>query len=189
MNDIVSCSRGMIFWRQNWDGAAFDVGILGKNRPIVVVGNDQLAGFSAVLVAPLSLSTPDELLPTQVKLFMKEDEPSIVRCDQIYLEQKKNFGTFIGVVSPTKMKEIDKAIECAFGLSDSVEFPNLHHSASEVKNSRRIWTAELKSELVSDVNLIDSEEAQLEDIMKKGSMSKSTLYSTYRRFRKEGVSA
>lgn len=91
-----------------------------KSRPAVIVSLDvrnRLA--SDVMVIPISTNLKQS--PTHVELPAGEgglNQTSMAKCEQLTTLDKSFLlrGPFAGVISPSKMGEIEKAIQIAVGI-------------------------------------------------------------------------
>lgn len=149
--DVVYLKRGQIYWRK--DPNISQLGILGKSRPVLVVGNDTGLAYSHIVsVCPLTTTDKaDKKLPTQVPIYFR-DQNQYILCEQVYTCNHDQLGDYIGTLSETKMKAVDKALSIALGLSETLD-TNEHNEtnndeAAQPVNKRK-WTIESRKAFVT----------------------------------------
>lgn len=92
-----------------------------KFRVFVVVSRQLLIAsrFSAVICAPIYSKHDD--LSTQVLVGIDEGlkHVSSIHCDELVAMPKSRLTNFIGHLSPSKIKKLNKALYIAVGLAES----------------------------------------------------------------------
>lgn len=123
----VKCYRGDIFYIYD---SGYIVGSEQKSgRPGVIVSND-LANKHSPNVSVVYLTSQEKKpLPTHVDVICKV--PSIAMCECITTVSKDRLSTFVKSCSDSEMKNIDKAICIALGLTVPAEEP----TAAEVERN------------------------------------------------------
>ena len=149
--DVVYLRRGQIFWRK--DPNISQLGILGKSRPVLVVGNDTGLAFSHIVsVCPLTTTDKaDKRLPTQVPIYFR-DQNQYILCEQVYTCNHDQLGDYIGTLSETKMKAVDRALSIALGLSetfDIIEPVETKDDEAGPPAGKRKWTIESRKAFVT----------------------------------------
>lgn len=119
MIDSSYYARGQI-WYRNDDRDEEGRGILKKARPVIIVSNNIGIHFSSVaIVVPLTTARRSPQLDTQVKLMVKSRD-NWALCEQLYCTSIDKLGTYVGTVSTTKMKEIDRALKITLANDDEL---------------------------------------------------------------------
>ena len=149
--DVVYLKRGQIFWRK--DPNISQLGILGKSRPVLVVGNNAGLAYSHIVSAcPLTTTDKaDKKLPTQVPIYFR-DQNQYILCEQVYTCNHDQLGDYIGTLSETKMKAVDKALSIALGLPEMID--NTEPAEAEddeivPPTVKRKWTIESRKAFVT----------------------------------------
>ncbi len=92
-----------------------------RNRPFVVVSRQVLIDsvFSSVICAPVFSN--GEGLSTQVRVGTDEGlkHPSWIMCDNLMSVRKTDLRNYIGSLSKTKVREMDRALKMALDLLES----------------------------------------------------------------------
>ena len=109
--------RGEVYW-VNLDPT---VGLeIAKTRPAVIISNDignQYADW--VIVAPISSGGMSRVYPFEVRLNTGERglaQTSKILLDQIRTVDKTRLGSNIGVLTPERMEEVDRAIRISLAV-------------------------------------------------------------------------
>lgn len=86
-------------------------------RPVVIIQNDRGNKYSDTTIIA-NISTKDKnTLPTHVRLHSKYIAfPSVAMLEQIRTISKQRLGKYIGTLSSSQMKKIDKAICISLGI-------------------------------------------------------------------------
>lgn len=93
----------------------------GKQRPAVVIQPDELneIGHPSTILLPISTKLPPkEAYPLRVRLPKGEAglaENSVVLVDQFLAWDNQRFKSFLGMLSPEKAQELEKACRDLFG--------------------------------------------------------------------------
>ena len=91
-----------------------------KTRPALIVQNDIGNEFSPItIVAAITAQYDDNLYPTEVSIEPPEgglSKNSIVLLNQIRSVDKKRLIKRLGKLTPTSMKQVERAIQISFGL-------------------------------------------------------------------------
>jgi mRNA interferase MazF len=109
--------RGEVYWVRLDPTVGTEI---GKTRPAVVVSNDignQYAG--RVIVAPMTSGGVERVYPFEVRVDAGEaglTERSKVALDQLRSVDKSRLGRRIGVLSTTRMSEVDDAIRLSLAV-------------------------------------------------------------------------
>ena len=94
---------------------------LKRNRPFVVVSRQVLidSAFSSVICAPVFSN--GEGLSTQVQVGTDEGlkHPSWIMCDNLMSVRKTDLRNYIGSLSKTKVRDMDRALKMALDLLES----------------------------------------------------------------------
>ena len=103
--------RGELYWA-NLDPAIGSE--IAKTRPALIISNDIGNQYAdRVIVAPISSGGLGKIYPFEVQLNSGEGglpRESKVLLDQIRTLDKSRLGQQIGVLSPVRMEEVDRAI-------------------------------------------------------------------------------
>lgn len=89
-----------------------------KNRPVLVVSND-MGNKHATIVTVVPLSRTYKGLPTQCEVVAKGI--SYAKCESITTVSKERIGEYIRTASRDEMKEIERCIAVALGMTLNVE--------------------------------------------------------------------
>lgn len=109
--------RGEVYW------VALDPTVgseIAKTRPAVIISND-IGNQHAdrVIVAPISSGGTGKVYPFEVRLTAGEaglSKVSKILLDQIRTIDKARLGSKIGVMTPERMKEVDRAIRVSLAV-------------------------------------------------------------------------
>jgi mRNA interferase MazF len=117
MAGITSPQRGEVYW-VNLDPI---IGTeIGKTRPAVIISNNVGNQFSArVIVAPITKGGLEKTYPFEVLLAVGEAGLAVAckaALDQIRSVDKQRLVRRIGVLSPERMQDIDRAIRVSVAV-------------------------------------------------------------------------
>ena len=91
-----------------------------RQRVFVVVGRQVVldSRFSTVICAPLY--SMHDALSSQVPVGPDEGlkHPSSIHCDELVSLSKARLTNYVGVLSPTKMRNLNEALKIALNLDD-----------------------------------------------------------------------
>ncbi|MCS6842946.1 MAG: type II toxin-antitoxin system PemK/MazF family toxin [Caldilineales bacterium] len=109
--------RGEIYWVKLDPTIGSEI---AKTRPALIISNDIGNQFSdRVIVAPISASSTDKVYPFEVLLSAGEGglpRESKVLLDQIRTVDKRRLGEKLGVLSPERMQEVNRAIRLSLNV-------------------------------------------------------------------------
>lgn len=137
MRDTQQFIRGQIYWRKadRWDDT--DAGIIGKDRPVLIVSNNVgLACSTVATVVPLTTSERKNQLCTQVQITLNGKENYIL-CEQIYTCNLSELQRYIGTLNEHRMAEVEEAIMYALGMKalPSTKFEESSESSSMIEST------------------------------------------------------
>lgn len=93
-------------------------------RPAVVIQNDIGNEYSPTTIVAFVTAEKKNHLPTHVSLHTnKLFYPSIALLEQIRTVSKKRLTKYIGTLSKTEMRKIDKALKISLSLNGSLNRP------------------------------------------------------------------
>ena len=109
--------RGEIFW-VNLDPTIGSE--IAKTRPAVVISNNVGNQFAdRVIVAPITSANVAKLYPFEVKVEAGEAgvaKPGKILLDQIRTVDKRRLGTKLGMLSPARIEEVNRAIRLSLAV-------------------------------------------------------------------------
>lgn len=109
----MNVNRGDIFYIQRSN--SYQGNEIAKDRPGVIVSADHLnAGESCVEVVYLT-SQPKKDMNEHV-VILSSGRTSTALCEQIYSVTMQRLGNYYGKVSPSEMREIDRALASSIGI-------------------------------------------------------------------------
>ena len=88
-----------------------------KRRPVLILTRDAIIEYlGEVTIAPVTSTVRD--IPSEVVLSHRDGmaRECAVNCDHIQTISKNKLGALVGVLTPVKMAEVDKAIHFALDL-------------------------------------------------------------------------
>jgi mRNA interferase MazF len=93
----------------------------GGERPVVVLQNNKGNQYSpTVIVAPLTTQTIKPRLPTHVTVSETAENglraSSLVLLEHIRTIDKQRMGNYLGAVTDSEMKEIERAVLASVGI-------------------------------------------------------------------------
>lgn len=92
----------------------------GGIRPVVIVQNDVGNRYSpTTIVCPITSVMTKKPLPTHITLKPLDcrlREISVVLAEHLRTIDKRRLKDLVGIVPPTKMKEIDRALKISLGV-------------------------------------------------------------------------
>jgi len=101
-----------------------------KSRCFVVVSRQDLLDSRAnrVLCAPINTNSIG--LASEVTVGVDEGlkHPSVLNCDQITRLERSMLTDYVGMLSPTKLRQLRSALQVAFDLDDDPESPGLYRT-------------------------------------------------------------
>jgi mRNA interferase MazF len=93
---------------------------ISKTRPALIVQNDIANEHSPItIIAAITSKFDDRLYPTEVQLEPPEGglkANSVILLNQIRSIDRQRLIKRLGVISPEKLNEVNRAIEISFGL-------------------------------------------------------------------------
>jgi mRNA interferase MazF len=93
---------------------------ISKTRPALIVQNDIANEHSPItIIAAITSKFDDRLYPTEVQLEPPEGglkASSVILLNQIRSIDRQRLIKRLGVISPEKLNEVNRAIEISFGL-------------------------------------------------------------------------
>ncbi len=94
----------------------------GGIRPVIVIQNNVGNTYSPTIIVAALTSRSKKDLPTHVKIrFEGMPGESTIMLEQIRTIDRSRLLNFVGTIEPSKMIEVEKAIEISFGLSYSFD--------------------------------------------------------------------
>ena len=89
-------------------------------RPGIIVSNDVGNEHSPVVIVVYLTTQEKKVLPTHVKI-SSAAKPSVALCEQIKTVYKARLGNYIGQISDTEQKCLDKALAVSIGLGLTIK--------------------------------------------------------------------
>jgi mRNA interferase MazF len=109
--------RGALYWA-NLDPAIGSE--IAKTRPALIISNDIGNQYAQrVIVAPISSSSLGKIYPFEVHLNPGEgglSKESKILLDQIRTLDKSRLGQQIGILSPERIEEVNRAIRISLAV-------------------------------------------------------------------------
>lgn len=109
-------------------------GELGKNRPAIVVSADFVSvGTIADLIAvvPLSSSRTPSVLRPEVTDVEGIDQPSRAICQSIRGVARSRLLRRLGMLTPTTLAEVERALALILGLDDHLAKPGVSTQSTQ----------------------------------------------------------
>jgi mRNA interferase MazF len=95
---------------------------ISKTRPALIIQNNIANENSPItIIAAITSKFDDRLYPTEVLIEPPEGglkTTSVILLNQIRSIDRQRLIKRIGVISPEKLNEVDRAIQISFGLTD-----------------------------------------------------------------------
>ena len=133
-------SRGEIYFIKR--GNQYQGNEIAKDRPGVIVSADHLnAGERFVEVVYLTTQPKREML--EHVPILSSGRCSTALCEQINSVSIERLGNFYGRVSPSEMRDIDKALANSLGLGQELCGGGVVNHREKIKNLLKILNAEL----------------------------------------------
>ena len=92
----------------------------GGIRPVVIIQNDVGNRYSpTTIVCPITSVVTKKPLPTHITLKPLDcglRQTSVVLAEHLRTVDKRRLKGLVGIVPPTKMKELDRAIKISLGV-------------------------------------------------------------------------
>jgi mRNA interferase MazF len=116
-NRIIQLIRGEVYL-VNFDPTIGSE--ISKTRPALIVQNDIANEHSPItIIAAITSKFDDRLYPTEVQIEPPEGgikASSVILLNQIRSIDRQRLIKRLGVISPEKLNEVNRAIEISFGL-------------------------------------------------------------------------
>lgn len=104
--------RGEIYYIHETEGTGSEQ---TGGRPGIIISNDIGNEHSPVVIIVYLTTQEKKTLPTHVKI-NTATRPSIALCEQIETIYKGRIGNYIGQITDTEQKNIDKALAVSIGI-------------------------------------------------------------------------
>lgn len=109
-------------------------------RPGIIVSNDVGNEYSPVVIVVYLTTREKKSLPTHVKINTAA-KPSVALCEQIETIYKGRIGHYIGQITDTELKYLDKALAISIGIGLNIK----------ANKAVETWAAAYKEEVTTVV--------------------------------------
>lgn len=112
-------------------------------RPGIIISNDVGNEHSPVVIVVYLTTREKKPLPTHVKINTAE-KPSTALCEQIETIYKGRIGKYIGQITDTEQKNLDKALAVSIGIGLNLK------GAKFVENWSKMYSEEASNTVMTD---------------------------------------
>lgn len=202
MRDTQQFVRGQIYWRKSERFESTEAGIIGKERPVLIVSNNVgLACSNVATVVPLTTAERRNSLCTQVNITLNGKDNYIL-CEQIYTCNLSELHRYVSTLNEHRMKEVEEALMYTLGLKPLPEnkyketleanddssdtSTDVTAELTKERTDNVVTNAEHKLRLIEDYNRYKRNELCLTDLMKMYPYRNlGSLQAAIRRYRKQ----
>jgi len=137
--------RGEIYYIHETEGTGSEQ---TGGRPGIIISNDIGNEHSPVVIIVYLTTQEKKTLPTHVKI-NTATRPSIALCEQIETIYKGRIGNYIGQITDTEQKNIDKALAVSIGIATK--------SGKFLETWAKAYTEEFSSSMAEALESVVSE--------------------------------
>ena len=112
----MTINRGDIFYVHSNSETPIG-GEIWSERPAVVVSNDAINKESETVIVAYTTTNTKRQSPASIEI--KKPKKALVLCEQIYCVDKSRLYNYLGKVSKTELRQINKALAMAMCTSDT----------------------------------------------------------------------
>ena len=166
---LIKYPRGAVYWLRDTEPKIGS--IQAGSRPCVIISNTTNNVHSSILnVIPITSQVKTEL-PVHVKIPAVTNNntgENIVLCEQIRSVDKTQLGDFCGILSPTTMQKIEKALSVQLGFTSIQKTDSSNEKKPEFKNETpdniiptkngKEYSDEYKRQFLEDAEKLSSKE-------------------------------
>ena len=139
--------RGEIYYIHETEGTGSEQ---TGGRPGIIISNDIGNEHSPVVIIVYLTTQEKKTLPTHVKI-NTATRPSIALCEQIETIYKGRIGNYIGQITDTEQKNIDKALAVSIGIGIATK------SGKFLETWAKAYTEEFSSSMAEALESVVSE--------------------------------
>lgn len=124
-------------------------------RPGIIISNDVGNEHSPVVIVVYLTTREKKPLPTHVKI-NTADKPSTALCEQIETVYKGRIGKYIGQITDTEQKRLDKALAVSIGIGLNLKGAKFVETWSKMyaeEDSNTVMTDALKKAIPAVENM------------------------------------
>lgn len=139
--------RGEIYYIHETEGTGSEQ---TGGRPGIIISNDIGNEHSPVVIIVYLTTQEKKILPTHVKI-NTATRPSVALCEQIETIYKGRIGNYIGQITDTEQKNIDKALAVSIGIGIATK------SGKFLETWAKAYTEEFSSPMAEALESVVSE--------------------------------